>query len=153
MALILDPYTVPEKGRLNLKINRSFDIKVTAEEARRQVDRWLLNEVSYLMHGLPPTLVLGERAVWRVPASLGFPDLGQAREIGTIEVDAETGAMNNTPQCKAELERYAEEIAARLPPYRPREKVSPNYLAQNLPSAAELLLPQGETTAMPASES
>jgi hypothetical protein len=70
MTIIIEPYTIPEKGTVELKIERSFDIKVTSEEARRQVNRWLLNEVSYLIGADSPTLVIGERVVWRVPAWL-----------------------------------------------------------------------------------
>ena len=50
MVIIFDPpYIIPEEGQVELKVDRSFEIKVTAEQARRQADRWLLNEVSYMI--------------------------------------------------------------------------------------------------------
>lgn len=48
MTIILEPFTLPKKGKVKLKVDRSFDIKVTAEEARQKVQRWLVDEVSLL---------------------------------------------------------------------------------------------------------
>ncbi len=71
MTILLDSQPIPPKGKVDLKVERSFEIKITAEEARRQVNRWLLNEVSCLIGADEPTLVVGEeRVVWRVPAYL-----------------------------------------------------------------------------------
>lgn len=140
MTILLDPYHLPEKGAVEITLNRSFEIKVTAEEARRQVDRWLLNEVSYLMGAETPTLVVGEQVVWRVPAWISFPDVGRAGMVGAIDVDVATGVMNNTPVCKAEIERRAEEVADRLPPYNPKTDIPAEFLAKNVPPAPKLYL-------------
>ncbi len=137
MTIIFDPYIVPEKGKVELNVKRSFEIKVTAEEARRQVDRWLLNEVSYMLGAKDPTLVIGEQIVWRVSAWLSSPGVGQVGVVGTVEVDVNTGAMNNSPKCKAEIIRRAEELAALLPPYQPK-KSPERYLAKNIPPAPQL---------------
>ena len=138
--IILDDYTIPEKGKVELNVKRSFDIRVTAEEARRRVDRWLLNEVSYMIGAETPTLVIREQVVWRVPAWFSAPDVGQVGVVGIVEVDVNTGAMNNTPACKAEIERCAEEWAARLPPYQPKGEAPAVYLAKNVPPAPKLIL-------------
>ena len=79
MTILLDPYIVPEKGKVELKIDRSFEIKVTAEEARHKVRWWLRDEVSMLIDADPPTLVIGEEVVWRVPAWVAFVII--AREL------------------------------------------------------------------------
>lgn len=133
MTIILEPYSIPEKGKVELNVNRSFEIKVTAEEARRQVNRWLLNEVSYLIGAEAPTLVVGEqRVVWRVPAAISFPHTGRAGVVGAVDVNINTGAMNNSLDCKAEIERRARELAARQPPYRSKGKVAEQYLTQDV---------------------
>ncbi len=135
MIILLDTHTIPEKGRVELKVDRSFEIKVTDEEARRQVNRWLLNEVSYLIGADEPTLVVGdEQVVWRVPAWIGFPHTGRAGNVGSVDVDVETGEMNNTPKCKANIERQAQILAEQQPPYQPKE-VPTDYLAKNIPPA------------------
>lgn len=145
MTIILEPYPIPEKGPVEIKVSRSFTINMTAEEARRQVNRWLLNEVSYLMRGLPPTLVIGERVVWRVPASIGFPHTGQIGAVGTVDVDVETGEMDDLPNCKLEIERNFEALKHRVPPYRKRaDDEGAEYLAKNVPTAPKLRLPEDE---------
>lgn len=139
MTITLDLYTIPEKGKVEIDLKRSFEIKITATEAQHQVTHWLFDEVSYLMRGLTPTLVLGERVVWRVPASLGLPDLGQIGVAGTVDVDVETGAMNNTPEQKAEIMRRAEEMATGLPPYQRKLKTPLEYLAKNVSAAPAIV--------------
>jgi len=109
MTIILDNYSIPEKGPVEIKVNVTFEIKVTAEEARHIANRWLLNEVSYLLGADRPTLVVGERAVWRVPTWIGFPSTGRISVVGTVDVDVETGELLNPPERKAAIERYLEE--------------------------------------------
>jgi hypothetical protein len=128
-------------------LKRSFEIKITAEEARRQVNRWLRDEVSMLISADLPILVVGQQVVWRATAWISFPHTGRAGQVGVIDVDVTTGAMNNTPECKADIERQAEAVAARQPPYRPKDKVPEQYLAQNVPPAPKLrILEDGTLT-------
>lgn len=70
MTILLEHDLLPEQGTVQLAIQRDCTIHVTAEEARRQVDRWLFDQVSYMMTAEAPMLVLGEHAVWHVPAVL-----------------------------------------------------------------------------------
>ena len=119
MTLILDNITLPEKGRV--EVNLSFEIKVTAEEAQRKVTRWLRDEVSMLIYGEKPVLVMGKRPIWRVPAAIAFPSTGPVGNVGAIDVDAETGEMNNSLECKTEIEMRADKIAKNLPPFKLNE--------------------------------
>lgn len=153
MTIILDPYTLPEKGPVEIKVNRTFHIKVAAEDARRQVNRWLHNEVSYMMRALPPTLVIGEKIVWRVPASIGFPHTGQMGPVGAIDVSVETGEMTDLSDCKLEIERNLEKLTHRIPPYRMRaDDEGAEYLAKNVPPAPKLSLPEDEPAQLTTSE-
>jgi hypothetical protein len=131
MVVLLDPYALPEKGRVELKIERCFEIKVSAEEARRRVNRWLRDEVSMLISGDLPTLVVGERVIWRVSTWISFPHTGRAGMVGMVDVDITTGVINNLQECKTEIERQAEEVAARQPVYHPK-KAPEQYLAGNI---------------------
>ena len=134
MSILLDTYSIPEKGRVDLKVERSFDINVSAEEARRLVNRWLLDEVSYLIGADTPTLVVSEQTVvWRVPVWIGFPHTGRAGIVGMVNVDVETGRMENTPACKSEIEHRATVLAEQQPPFQAKE-VPTEYLAQNISS-------------------
>ena len=134
MTLILDNIAIPEQGTLEVKLNLTIEIKVTAEQARKKVDHWLMDQVSFLMGAEPPALVVGERAMWRVPVFITFPHVGKAGIAGTVDVDVETSEMNNTPERKAEIERCAGEIAKRQPPFKLME-VPEEYKAKNLSPA------------------
>jgi hypothetical protein len=147
MAVILDPCIIPEKGKVELNIQRTFEIKVTAEEARRKVNRWLLDEISYMASADPPTLIVGEQVVWRVPAWIGVPHVGRINEVGAVEVDVETGEMNALSECKVEIEQNLERIKSQVPPYQPKSSAEgSDYLAKNVPSAPLLILPGEEAS-------
>lgn len=146
MTVLLDPYKLPEKGKVELKIDRCFEIKITAEEARRRANLWLRDEVSMLISGDLPTLVVGEQVIWRVAAWISFPHTGRAGMVGTVDIDVSTGMINTPLECKAEIERQAEEIAARQPAYHPR-KTPEKYLANNISSIPTLqILEDGTLT-------
>lgn len=91
-------------------------VRVSATAARRRVSGFVLSEISYLMGGGEPALVIGERTVWRVPVILTFPTHGPVGTVGTIDVDAETGELYTSSQLVEEITRNAETLTARLPP-------------------------------------
>ncbi len=99
--LLLENQDIPESGRLELDIRVSADIRVAAPEAQRRVTRLLAQDVSYQMYGGQPQLVVGgERVVWRVPAYLGLPKLGEFGPLGTVDVDVQTGAVEPLSQTR-----------------------------------------------------
>lgn len=132
MTILLDHYTLPERGLVKLTINQDFEINVTAEEARRQVDRWLFDEVSYMMTAETPVLVLGEGVVWRVPAILTASQVGRVGSVGTVDVDVQTGQMDDKPENIAALQQAGIDLGNRLPPYQPREALPDGYWANDL---------------------
>jgi len=139
MTIIIEPYTIPEKGKVELDVKRSFEIKVSAEEARREVRWWLRDEVSMLIDAEPPTLVVGEQVVWRVPAVFSAPGSGRVGVVGLVEVDITTGEMNITPELKAAIEHQAEALADRLPPYQLKGPVPEKYRPNHIPPAPQIV--------------
>ncbi len=146
MTLILENLMLPERGRVEVKL--SFEIKVTAEEARKKVRRWLHENVTMFVGADDtPTLVVGEKPKWRVIASFTFPTAGRLGDVGTAYVDAESGEMLTDPETlKAEIERRLEtEIKPKLPKdtrHVPRE-LPPDYLV-NLNPPPSLLIKDDE---------
>lgn len=53
MSVLIDSYPLPDKGTVDFHIAVSFDIQISAAEAQRKVNRWLLNEVSQLLAPRP----------------------------------------------------------------------------------------------------
>ena len=119
MNIILENFTLPELGVVEVKVNVSFEIKVTAEEARKKVARWLDDEISMLLGTDTPTLAVGKQAVWRVPVWIGFPSTGRIPGVGFVLVDVQTGQIQNTQGTKAEILRHLEkEVKPHLPAER-----------------------------------
>lgn len=134
ITLLVDEDILPERGTVNLCLNHTFEIRITAEEARRQAKRWLLNEVSYMLTVKPPTLKLSKTkaAVWAVPVILTASHLGEVGRVGVIEVDVATGEMNTTTSLKEALVGQARILADTMPPYRPRTTTPETTLAAEL---------------------
>lgn len=146
MTVVLENLPIPERGMLELNVKQSIEIKVSAEEARRKVNRWLLEYVSYMMHADPPTLVLnGGQAVWRVPAIYTASPVGVVGTVGLIEVDVDSGAMNTSDVHKEQILQCARTLAMRLPPYQPGHRNAPEkFIPKHIPRAVPAQLPEDD---------
>ncbi|MFN8488831.1 MAG: hypothetical protein U0350_14610 [Caldilineaceae bacterium] len=131
MTILLEQHALPDQGTVELDIHRIFEIKITAEQARRQVNRWIFTEVSSLLGARTPKLVVGERVVWRVPVVLTAPHLGEVGLVGEIDVDVQNSDMDKTPACVAQLEACCRELGKRLPPYTSCGNLPQGSLAKN----------------------
>lgn len=131
LTLLLDEYTLPESGVVDLRLIRSFEIKVTADAARRQVKHWLFDEVSMMLTAQTPTLLLGTRVVWRVPVIFTTAHIGPVGCAGEVDVDVATGAMNNTAANKEMILDQSRKLAANMPPYQPRTTTPQGWVAKN----------------------
>ncbi len=141
MDIILENITLPEKGRVEIALPRAFEIKVTAEGARRMVNRWLLNEVTIQMSAHKPTLVvMRTRAMWRVPVELSFPHTGPVGVVGTVDVDVETGETQDLTERKTALIAGAMQLKPLVPPYEPKRETPAEYLAKDVPPARKLVI-------------
>ena len=117
MTIILEHYPLPSAGQLHLDITIEANIRVTAEEAQKSVSRRLFTEVSYLLWGETPALVVSRRAAWRVPAYIGLVGVGRLGPIASIDVDVETGEMQAlTSELIAEMKQNVQTHLTRHPP-------------------------------------
>lgn len=144
MTILLERYTIPERGVFEIDLKQSIEIRVTAEEARRKVNRWLLDYVSYMMHAEAPTLVIGAQVVWRVPAVLTASQVGNVGIAGYVEVDVHNGQMNNTAERTEKITQCALAMAAKLPPYRQIQTVAEEFIPTHIPQARLLDLPAND---------
>ena len=111
------------------------DVAITADDARRQVNRWLYNEVAMLFIARTPSLVTGDNGhspYWRVPVFYVTPSAGEVGQLGEIDVDVKTGEMNNTKQKEKEFFSVAKGLAKTLPPFKPDRFIDPSYLAVDI---------------------
>jgi hypothetical protein len=82
-----------EMRELNIQISLVATLNVDAKTARRHVTAWLVSEVGNMLIGGSPRLVIGQRVVWQVPVILTSSDSGTAGQVGTVDVDAESGEV------------------------------------------------------------
>jgi hypothetical protein len=107
--------SLPQTGRLEVDIRVKADVNISAYAARQKVNGFVLSDISYMMHAGDPTLVLAERICWRVPVILSLTSQGDVGEVGTIDVDVESGQMRVTPQLIAEINARAQGLALSAP--------------------------------------
>ena len=103
----------PNTGQLSINIQLSVTVNVTEFSARQKVTGFVADEISTNMHAAEPTLIVGERIYWRVPVILSMPPTGDRGEVGTIDVDVQTGQLQITQNIIQEMERRAEYLATR----------------------------------------
>lgn len=114
MTAQVEGIKLPRSGRIDIHV--SAEINVTARSARQRVTRLVASELGNLLHGGEPSLVVGERIVWRVPVILTYPDTGPVGEVGALDVDVETGQVLVAPDQLTAIEIQAHALAQRTSP-------------------------------------
>ncbi len=99
---------LPSSAKLSIDIHLSSTVNVTAFSARQKVTGFVVDQISTNMHAANPTLIMSDRIFWRVPVVLSLPPAGDIGEVGTIDVDVESGQLQITSTLIQELERHAE---------------------------------------------
>lgn len=116
ISVILADQPIPPDGPLNIEVNISATVNISAEEARRKVNNFAHRDLSYLMRAEFPSLVAAGRVYWRVPIVLTLPSYGAIGTVGTIDVDVESGELNTNREHIMEIQRCAKELASRTVP-------------------------------------
>lgn len=116
MPVELDLSSLPSSSQLDVRIHVTAPLRVTASEARRRVSRLVASEIGNLLYGGEPVLTVGERILWRVPVLLAYPDSGPVGQVGTLDVDVETGAVLTGQEQLTAMADYALFLAERSTP-------------------------------------
>jgi hypothetical protein len=114
MGILLETQPVPQTGQLTISVHREVQINVSAAEAQRRVTQFVHRKISSQMHGEAPTLILSERACWRIPIHLTFPSFGDVGCVGVVDVDVESGELQIDAEIVQEIERHAKDLAVRI---------------------------------------
>lgn len=88
-----NPMSIPRSGRMQMTINVSVDVNITATTARRQVNAFLATHVGNLLLANEPALTVTDKVVWRVPIDLTNPVDGRIGRVGEVDVDVESGEL------------------------------------------------------------
>lgn len=112
-TMLVDAKTIPETAPIHLSFHVAATLNVTAEDARRRVNRLVVTELGTGLIARDPELALiGERIVWRVPIVLSLPALGDLGQVGTVDVDARTSDLLLTPDAQERIIQHARMLYA-----------------------------------------
>lgn len=93
MEVELSTLRLPAQSDIKIEISVEAHLGVTAQSAQRKVSRLLLDQVGNLVYGESPNLVAGERMLWRVPVWVSSPRTGPLGQVGTLDVDVQSGEI------------------------------------------------------------
>jgi hypothetical protein len=113
MTLELSEITLPERAEVKIELSISANVNVTDVVAQRKVSRLLLEQVGNLLYGERPALVAGRRLLWRVPIYLGLPSIGPVGQVGSLDVDAQSGEILFSQQILDDLAERGDALAER----------------------------------------
>jgi len=115
MITHLPGMSLPTGSTVDITIRVTQPLNVTAFSACQRVTQHVIYELSTQMCGDTPELIVGDRIYWSVPVLFTLPGRGVLGRVGTLRVDAETGALLTDPQTEQEMLRHAEQLAQRTP--------------------------------------
>jgi hypothetical protein len=113
VTVLADTGSIPERAPIHLSFHVVATLNVTAEEARRRVNRQVVTELGTGLIARDPELVLvGEQIAWRVPIMLSLPGLGDLGQVGTVDIDARSGDLLLGPDAQERIVQHARRLYA-----------------------------------------
>ena len=113
MEVEMQEVVLPERTQIKIDFSLTSEVNITDVSAQRKVSRLLLERVGNLLYGERPNLVFGRRLLWRVPIWLGLPSVGPVGQLGSMDVDAQTGEILFTQQLLNTISDQGNELARR----------------------------------------
>ena len=106
---------IQDTRELDIHISVVAALRVDAGTARRRVTAWLVSEVGNMLIGGTPQLVISKRTIWQVPVILTSSSVGTVGQVGTVEVDAESGEMLASEGLREQILDYVIHLAIPAP--------------------------------------
>lgn len=113
MAIEVLELALPPQAQVRIDFSLTAQVNITDYAAQRSVSRMLLDQAGNLLYGERPSLVAGRRLLWRVPVWLAFPTSGPLGQIGSLDVDAQTGEVLFSQSILEELVERGNALARR----------------------------------------
>ena len=112
-AIRLDAGSVPQTAPIQLNVHVVATLNISADEARRRVNRQVVSELGIgLIARTPEVVIAGEQIVWRVPIVLSLPGLGDLGQVGVVDVDARSGDVLLNPVTHETITQHAQRLYA-----------------------------------------
>ena len=91
----------PQQCAFDIAVHATIEIDTLS--ARRKVTGWLIDEVGNMIIGGMPQLIVSKQTIWRVSAILTSTRKGVIGEVGTVDVDAETGELKTSAELREQI--------------------------------------------------
>lgn len=110
-TISIDPRSTPQTAPIHLSFHVVATLNVTAEDARRRVNRQVVTELGTGLIARDPELVIADEEIaWRVPIVLSLPKLGDLGQVGTVDVDARTGDLLLSRAAQERITQHAHRL-------------------------------------------
>jgi len=102
-----------DKNKLQVDLNISVTLGITAEEAKRKLTRFFMDEVSLFISPESPLLVVAdpETIFWRFPIVFSMGHYGKLGQVGQVDVDAQGGELLLNDRLLEEIKANARTLA------------------------------------------
>jgi hypothetical protein len=107
---------VQDTQELDIQVSIVATINIEAKAAKRQVTSWLVSEVgNMLIGGMPQLIINRAETIWRVPVILHSSSIGPIGEVGTVDVNAESGELIISHELREQLIKNAKHLVRPTP--------------------------------------
>lgn len=106
----IEQISIPDASEVKVELTLTSKVNFTALASQRRVSKLMLEQVG-LFYGEQPNLVISNRLLWRVPVWLSMPTTGPLGQVGSIDVDAQTGEILYTPEMLADIKERGRYLA------------------------------------------
>jgi hypothetical protein len=106
---------IQDTQELDIHISIVATVHVDAKTARRRVTAWLVSEVGNMLVGGAPQLVISKQSVWRVPVILTSSAVGTVDQVGTVDVDSESGQILVSEELREQILDNVRNLACPTP--------------------------------------
>jgi hypothetical protein len=113
MIIALDPITANNET-MHLQVNISTTLNITAEQARRKLTRYFMDEVSMFITPQSPLLVIvnENQIFWRFPLALVMGKQGLLGLVGQVDVSALSGELILNVKLLEEIKTNAQRLVS-----------------------------------------
>ena len=115
MSVNIQGVQVPAGATVDIKIEMTAQVNITAFVAQQKVTQFVISEISNQLYGDTADLNIGELLCWSVPVVLASPVKGTIGRVGEILVDANTGELLADTDTVEKIDANAQRLAQRSP--------------------------------------
>jgi hypothetical protein len=103
-------------AHVDVTVQVSASLNITATAARRKVNVFLLDQVGTGLGGGDPMLIVRQnRLCWRVPVLLALAPRGLLGQVGQVDLDAQSGELLLDEDDISNITDHAERLLAGSP--------------------------------------